>query len=299
MRPRILLIDQRQSDHSTELLPILEKKSTVKLCTDVKAISRAVQTFRPHLAWFEFDYPTVKGLSAIRTTKALYPRIPIIMVTEHSSESLVLWALRARVWDYLISPVDEDECLARIGSLSHLWAPVPLERRRTPRPIFMCRDSIPVEARFPSPTVPRELRRVVSYIERHLHEKIRLTVLAGSSGMSPSQLSRNFKKVHGIGFMDYLTKRRIEQAACLLKNPSATVTDVCYTVGFSDISHFTRTFRRIMGLTPSHHKARSAASNGWPATVDCSKRNQPILQTESTSARPSPSAEEDGGCAHA
>lgn len=51
-----------------------------------------------------------------------------------------------------------------------------------------------------------------------------------------------------------LRHRRMTEAVRLLKNPSASVTDVCYTVGFRDLSYFTRTFRRYVGMTPSRYK---------------------------------------------
>jgi AraC-like DNA-binding protein len=55
-------------------------------------------------------------------------------------------------------------------------------------------------------------------------------------------------------FQEYLVQRRVQEAIRLLKNPSASIADVCYTVGFGDQSYFTRTFRRYVGTAPSAYR---------------------------------------------
>jgi AraC-like DNA-binding protein len=72
--------------------------------------------------------------------------------------------------------------------------------------------------------------------------------------MTPFQFSRQFKQTYGMTFQEFLIRRRMTEAVRLLKNPSASVTDVCYTVGFRDLSYFARTFRRYVGMTPSRYK---------------------------------------------
>jgi AraC-like DNA-binding protein len=72
--------------------------------------------------------------------------------------------------------------------------------------------------------------------------------------MTSSQFSRVFKLTHGTTFQEYVLRRRISQAIRLLQNPSASVTDICYTVGFNDQSYFTRTFRRYIGTSPTTYR---------------------------------------------
>ena len=55
-------------------------------------------------------------------------------------------------------------------------------------------------------------------------------------------------------FQEYVVRRRMQEAMRLLKHPSAAVTDVCFAVGYTDLSYFTRTFRRYIGTSPSVYK---------------------------------------------
>jgi AraC-like DNA-binding protein len=94
----------------------------------------------------------------------------------------------------------------------------------------------------------------ITYVERNLHNKISQADIAESCDLSSSQFSRVFKQVHGTTFQEYVLRRRMSQAIRLLQNPSASITDVCYTVGFNDQSHFTRIFRRFIGASPSGYR---------------------------------------------
>lgn len=93
-----------------------------------------------------------------------------------------------------------------------------------------------------------------AYVDNHYHEKIYENEIAQLCNMNTSTFSRRFKQEHEITFRNYLINYRINKAQRLLQNPNTSVTDIAYTVGFHDHSHFTRTFRRIVGISPSHYR---------------------------------------------
>ncbi len=74
------------------------------------------------------------------------------------------------------------------------------------------------------------------------------------------QFSRAFKRERGMTFQEYITRSRIRQAATLLRHLYAPVTDV----GFNDLSHFSRTFRRYVGIRPSEYRHGT-----WPPAPPC------------------------------
>jgi AraC-like DNA-binding protein len=117
--------------------------------------------------------------------------------------------------------------------------------------------ALPAETRFQATSRSREIKiisNVITYVERNLHNKICQSEIARDCGLSSSQFSRVFKQVHGTTFQEYVLQRRMSQAVRLLQNPGASVTDVCYTVGFNDQSHFTRIFHRYVGVSPSAYR---------------------------------------------
>ncbi len=204
----------------------------------------------PILLCFEYDYPDIHGLSLLQQVRQRFPSLPVIMVTEQHSEALAVWALRNRLWDYLVKPLSRQELLnsaesslfARQGQLGER------EITRIPSPV-------PVDLRL-NTRQRKSTLAACSFIEKHCHEKIAEKEVASLCGMTPCTFSRVFKKEHGITFRDYLIRYRIRKAQRLLKNPGVSVQDVAYTVGFRDPSYFTRMFRKLVGMSPSLYKER-------------------------------------------
>jgi AraC family transcriptional regulator len=95
---------------------------------------------------------------------------------------------------------------------------------------------------------------VVAYIEEHLAEPISLATLAQLAKLSPYHFSRAFKQSFGRPPHRYHTSRRIERAKALLAEPTQSVTEIGFTMGFSEASSFTAAFRRETGLTPSSYR---------------------------------------------
>ena len=98
---------------------------------------------------------------------------------------------------------------------------------------------------------PWQGKIVVSYIEEHLAEPISLALLAQLVRLSPFHFCRAFKQSFSVPPHRYHTMRRIERAKILLAKPSPSVTDIGLSVGFSQTSAFSTTFRRATGMTPS------------------------------------------------
>jgi AraC-like DNA-binding protein len=88
-------------------------------------------------------------------------------------------------------------------------------------------------------------------------EQHSLATLAASVGMSPFQFARVFRELTGCPPHKYLLKVQLERASSMLLD-GKSVTETCFEVGFSNLSHFTRSFRRQFGCAPSAFKSRAA-----------------------------------------
>lgn len=80
--------------------------------------------------------------------------------------------------------------------------------------------------------------------------------LAASAGCSEAHFIRTFKDVFGETPHRYLQRRRVERAMYLLRETQASVTDVCFDVGFNSLGTFSRTFKDITRLTPTQFRSR-------------------------------------------
>jgi AraC family transcriptional regulator len=104
---------------------------------------------------------------------------------------------------------------------------------------------------------PRQIRVVRAYVETHLHQQISLADMAATAELSVFHFLRSFKGSVGSTPARYVLDRRMERARHLLKVSRLTVSEIGIGVGFDDVSHFSRAFRRVVGMTPSAF--RSAA----------------------------------------
>lgn len=98
------------------------------------------------------------------------------------------------------------------------------------------------------------LQRSLIYIFEHLANDIHLAEVAALAGMSESAFSRFFKKNTGNSFTDHVNKLRIWQACKLLAETDMPITDICFEVGYLNISNFNRTFLRQHRMTPSAYR---------------------------------------------
>jgi AraC-like DNA-binding protein len=98
------------------------------------------------------------------------------------------------------------------------------------------------------------LRRALAFIAANLHTHLSLERVAREGGMSKFHFCRHFKSVMGMSFREFLARRRIERASVLLRDLHLSVTEVYLEVGFKDLSHFTRVFRKFTGLPPSRFR---------------------------------------------
>ncbi|MBS4210496.1 response regulator [Bacillus sp. FJAT-50079] len=84
-----------------------------------------------------------------------------------------------------------------------------------------------------------------------------LTMIAQMVGVTPSYLSRLFKKEVGINFVDYLQQIRINKAKDLLNIPNMKILEVSEMVGFNNAEYFSRIFKRFTGITPQNYRSQS------------------------------------------
>lgn len=98
--------------------------------------------------------------------------------------------------------------------------------------------------------VPAWLRRVRSCIEERFHDPVSLTSLAGEVNIHPTHLARSFRHHYGMTIGEALRENRIRFAMKRLSS-DLPIEMVAMEAGFSDHSHFSRTFRRATGVTPA------------------------------------------------
>lgn len=107
---------------------------------------------------------------------------------------------------------------------------------------------------YPEGPIHQKIHEVVHFIGENYQQTLALDGLAKQFFISPSHLSRAFKKVTGLTLVKYLNTVRVKEAQRLLRKSELSVCEIAFTVGYGSHTHFGRTFRKMTGLSPIQYR---------------------------------------------
>ena len=224
------------AESGTEALAILKEHRVDLVITDVRMSD-------------------MTGLEMIKRMKRLYEDLKYIVISGHAEFEFVKEALRLRVTEYLLKPVN-------ISELTHLVQEIfDLQQVQT---------SAQTER---GPTIVRKsgnqmVTRIIAYIQAHYQSPISLTVIGDEMERNPSYISFIFHKETGKKLLDYIDEVRIEHALRLMENSNLMLYEIADMVGFGDYRQFTRVFKKIVGSSPTEHHASAHASQGQSESAE-------------------------------
>ena len=111
----------------------------------------------------------------------------------------------------------------------------------------------------------RRLLRARDAMDRAYAEPLDVPAVAAVAHFSEAHFIRCFRAAFGETPHRYLQRRRVERSMFLLRETARSVTDICFDVGFMSLGTFSRTFREIVGETPTEYRA----SNGPVMAPNC------------------------------
>jgi len=201
------------------------------------------------VALIDYVLPDCSGLELLEDLHRARPGLPILLMTGFGSEAVAVTAFRGGVWDYLKKPFTAAEVLERLSrALGRRPTSVPNDfPRATGRPLL---DGMAV----PHPSIERAMR----FVDLNFREHLSLAQVAQEAGMSKYHFCRVFRQQVGLTPGEFVASRRIGHAVELLRDGHRSVTEVCVEIGFKNLTHFGRVFRRLVGQSPSaYRRARS------------------------------------------
>lgn len=104
----------------------------------------------------------------------------------------------------------------------------------------------------------RRLLRARDAMDRTYAQPLDVAAIARFAQFSQAHFIRTFKETFAETPHRYLQRRRVERAMFLLRETDRDVTDICLDVGFISLGTFSRTFREIVGESPTEHRLRGA-----------------------------------------
>lgn len=100
----------------------------------------------------------------------------------------------------------------------------------------------------------RRMQQISAYLMAHYVHTISLDEIAAEVGMNRSAFCSYFKRCKGMTFSEFVTRYRLNTACELLVHSQKQVSEICYAVGFNDVPHFNRIFKKMKHMSPKEYR---------------------------------------------
>lgn len=239
------------------------------------------EKIHPDIVFSDIRMPHMDGLSMIAAMKSQYPDTEITILTGFQDFEYARQAIRLGVTRFLVKPSKMDELHeaveTMVGNLKAKGIHVATgdqEVGPVMTGIASQEEKIPAKVKEPKPAAPREqelknmdttyseeaeassflVNNALKYMEEHYRERLKLQDVADQVYVSQWHLSKLLNRYKEQSFSDILNNIRIEKAKELLKDPSLRIGDIADMVGFLDMAHFSRVFKRQTGLSANEYR---------------------------------------------
>ena len=246
IRKPILVIAPQEEHERYRHLPLWEERLVIHSFNTFQTLFNDTD---PDILILDCGFDDRKGLQMLSEIKANRPDIPIIFLTDAGSEQTAVNAFRLGARNYFKKPFDMFELKRNIEDI--------LEMKRSSSE---CRAPMRIDSVNGDdqtvcdlPEIPPQLLRSVRYIKENFNGHITIDVLASEAGLSKYHFCRKFRTALGSSPMNFVTLMRIERAKELLRR-GKSISIIAMEVGFNDFGNFSKSFKKLTGLTPSAYK---------------------------------------------
>ncbi len=211
---------------------------------------------RPNILISDIRMPEIDGLTMVAALKSEFPHMQISILTGYRDFEYAKKAIELGVTRFLLKPSKLDELEEAIEAMKKKLDDV---ARVYPELIFGnaaadegAQDT--EEELEDSPAGSFIVNNAIEYIKEHYADQLRLSDGADEIYVSQWHLSKLINKHTGSNFSEILNGIRIEKAKQLLKDPALKIYDIAEQVGFSDLTHFSRVFKKLEGISANEYR---------------------------------------------
>ena len=210
------------------------------------------QKYVPDVIISDLLMPGMDGIEFCRTIKEeiLTCHIPVVMLTAKSDDDSQIRGIRTGADAYIAKPYNPDLLQATIRNL--------VNSRKVLRNKFYGKEQF-----IPSEVVSNKmdekfLNKLIAMIEDSTDEEtIDITALCRENAMSRSALYRKLKALTGNSIQDFIRLVKLRKASRMLIETTLTISEIAYQSGFPNTKHFSTSFRKQFGKTPTEYRQHS------------------------------------------
>lgn len=213
-----------------------------------------IQQNKPDILISDICMPQVDGLTMIAGVKSEMPGMEITILTGFRDFDYAQQAIRLGVTRFLLKPSKMDELEEAVSEMIRN-----LKKRELETKIENASDESNTEVAEEIDEEKSEagsfiVNNALAYIEENYTQKLKLADVAEQVYVSQWHLSKLLNRYKGQSFSDILNNVRIEKAKEMLKDPSLRIGDIAENVGFMDMAHFSRVFKKQVGVSANEFR---------------------------------------------
>ena len=213
---------------------------------------KLIEKLKPDLVISDIRMPGMDGLDMLKALRIEGNEVPVILLTAYSDFSYAQRAVKYGAMDYLLKPYTDGELEEAVKKLIEKF-----DSKKESAEKQHSDDILPEEA-YRESGKSKYINEALYYIAEHFSDQdIVVKKIADHIGLSEGHLSHTFKKETDYTVNAYITRFRIRAAMRLLKDCRHKVYEVAETVGYKDLTYFSSTFKKLVGLSPSEYQDRS------------------------------------------
>ena len=206
-----------------------------------------IRQLKPDIVLTDIRMPNMDGLTMLAGLKSEFPRMQMSVLTAYRDFDYARQALNLGVCRYLLKPSDLEELKETVRLMVSRLDAMPRLREEEPE-----NESVREAGNH-------LVKAAMAYMKEHCTEQhLSLSDVADHVYVSQWHLSKLLNKETGQSFFDLLGSMRIALAKKLLADPSLRIHEIAERTGFSDVAHFSRSFKKTAGCTPGEYRNRQA-----------------------------------------
>ncbi|MEO9872360.1 hybrid sensor histidine kinase/response regulator transcription factor [Ekhidna sp.] len=243
--PTLLIVEDNLDLRSYMALQLAKEYEVIQAVNGQEGLEVANSQI-PDLIITDLMMPEMDGIEMLQKIRIDHKtnHIPIIMLTAKAEKESRLEGLEKGADHYLNKPFDVEELIIRCRSLLH--------QRRRIREHYHSEFLINPKAEDIPSMNDLFLEQAVDVIESHLsNHEFSVDQFAKELAMSRVQLHRKMKAIIGCSASEFLRHYRLKKAFRLLKKKTGSVSQIAYSVGFNNLSYFTKAFKEVYHKNPS------------------------------------------------
>lgn len=203
-----------------------------------------IRKYKPNIIFSDIAMPGQDGLTMIAGLKSEFPELMISILTGYRDFDYAQSAIRLGVTRFLLKPSNIEEIEEAIQFM------VKSLKERNILPETDDQEDSTSSNKASSFIV----KNALNYIESNYKEKLMLSDVAEKTYVSQWHLSKLLNRHMGQNFSEILNGIRINHAKELLKDPSLRIGDIAEEVGFLDLAHFSRVFKKLIGVSANEYR---------------------------------------------